>query len=528
MKMACVQMEAPELADFESTFNRIQELLGRALEPGVDLVVFPECAWPAYFLDPAEKRILEKALSLNDRLIEHIRRQARKHSSFVAFGLVEEKGENLGNNAILVDPSGEIVLRVSKMNLWHFDRDLYESGRSFGLVDSPFGRIGLLICADARLPEIARVLSVMGADLIIDPANLTGYSFSPGNLSNPQLDFMLPARSFENGVWWVLSNKCGIESGTVPYVGGSRVISPEGVSIASARRDREEIVFVDIDLPGKRPEPHPERVPEMYGVLGEPTEDLPVTRIISESAIPSCNSFFLGAAQFGARNVEEYIVKAGKYLGNLGRLHASVVALPPADFPTGTDVHELAEMITERYAAAIGEMIVALAGSERSGEPLGVLFGSGKILASARGCHGPGRSRRAPLSATDITRTSYGNFAFVQDGEILLPECSRSLTLLGADLLLSLTAFDSGPSLEIARTRAYENKVFLVRTAPPGGNRRSFICDPYGRILAGAFEGREQAFGCQVELLSARCKEVVPGTDVIRGRNPSDYGLLCR
>ena len=71
------------------------------------------------------------------------------------------------------------------MNLWHFDRDLYEPGRSFDVVDSPFGRIGLLICADARLPEIARVLSVMGADLIIDPANLTGYSFSPKGLTNP-------------------------------------------------------------------------------------------------------------------------------------------------------------------------------------------------------------------------------------------------------------------------------------------------------------------------------------------------------
>jgi len=528
MKIASVQMKAPELTDFEGTFDRIQELLDRSLEPGVDLVVFPECAWPAYFIDPAEKRLLEKALSLNDRLIEHIRREAKKHSSFVAFGLVEEKGGTLGNNALLVDPSGGIALRVSKMNLWHFDRDLYEPGRSFDLVDSPFGRIGLLICADARLPEIARVLSVMGADLIIDPANLTGYSFSPENLSNPQLDFMLPARSFENGVWWVLSNKCGIESGTVPYVGGSRVISPEGVSVASASPDREEILFVDIDLPGKGPKPRPERIPEMYGVLGEATEDLPVAGIISEPAIPSCNSFFLGAAQFGAHDAEEYVVKAGKYLGNLGRLHASVAALPPADFPTGADVHELAGMIVERYAAALGGMIVALAGIQRSGEPLGVLFDSGEILASSRGRPGPDRDRRAPLTASDIAGTPYGNFAFVHDEEILLPEYSRSLTLLGADLLLSLTAFESGPSLEIARTRAYENKVFLVRTAPPGGGGRSFICDPYGRILASAFEGWEQAFGCQVELLSARCKEVVPGTDVIRGRKPSDYGLLCR
>ena len=112
MRIACVQMEAPELAGFERTFSRIQCLLGEALQPGVDLVVFPECAWPAYFIDPGERRLLREALSLNERLIDHIRRKAREHASYVAFGLVEEKGGKLGNNAILVDPSGEMVLRV--------------------------------------------------------------------------------------------------------------------------------------------------------------------------------------------------------------------------------------------------------------------------------------------------------------------------------------------------------------------------------------------------------------------------------
>ena len=520
MRIACVQMEAPELAGFERTFSRIQCLLGEALQPGVDLVVFPECAWPAYFIDPGVRRLLREALSLNERLIDHIRRKAREHASYVAFGLVEEKGGKLGNNAILVDPSGEMVLRVSKMNLWHFDRDLYEPGRSFDVVDSPFGRIGLLICADARLPEIARVLSVMGADLIIDPANLTGYSFSPKGLTNPQLDFMLPARAFENGVWWVLSNKCGIESAAVPYVGGSRVISPEGVSVASASPDREEILFVDIGLPERRPASLPERSPAAYGVLAEPTESLPVTGITSQPAIPSCSSFFLGAAQFGAEDAEEYILKAGKHLATLGRLHASVAALPPADFLPAPGIHELADAIREKHGAVMGGMIVALAGGGRGGEPLGVIFDAGKILASSRGT--------PPLSASDIVGTRHGNFAFVHGEGILLPEYARSLTLLGADLMFSLTDSLSGPSLEIARTRAYENKVFRVRSASPGEARRSFICDPYGRILSSAFIDGEQVFGCQVELLSARCKEVVPGTDVIRGRRPCDYRLLCR
>ncbi|HPK42896.1 MAG TPA: nitrilase-related carbon-nitrogen hydrolase, partial [Synergistales bacterium] len=85
MRIACVQMEAPELAGFERTFSRIQCLLGEALQPGVDLVVFPECAWPAYFIDPAaEKTALKEALSLNERLIDHIRRKAREHASYVA------------------------------------------------------------------------------------------------------------------------------------------------------------------------------------------------------------------------------------------------------------------------------------------------------------------------------------------------------------------------------------------------------------------------------------------------------------
>jgi len=527
MRIACVQMKAPELTFFERTYSQILELLGEALKPGVDLVVFPECTWPAYFIDPLESQVLEEALSLNGQLIESICHKARENSSYVALGLIGKEEGKISNDGILVDPSGKVILRASKMNLWHFDKDIYEPGKRFDVVETPFGRVGLLICADARLPEIPRILSLMSADLIIDLANLTGYSFSPKNLTNPQLEFMLQTRAFENQVWWILSNKCGIESETIPYVGGSRVISPDGITLVSASSDKEEIIFADIDLPREEERIHPKRIPETYAVIKEPTIALPVVKISSEPVIPSHQSFFLGVAQFGAENVEEYLAKTGKFLDRLGRLHSSLVVLPYAGPFPESNVFELSEMIAEKFLKRWEGMIIALSAKDSGSCSRGVLFDSGKVLASSKH-HGWKEDRLLPLSVSDINQTAFGNISFVDDEEILLPEHSRCLTLLGSDMLFWLSSQETGLCLEIARTRAYENRVFLVRSSSPMKDGRSFICDPNGRVLASAFMGWEQAFGCQVELSLTKCKEVVPGTDVIQGRRPYDYDSLCQ
>jgi len=80
-----------------------------------------------------------------------------------------------------------------------------------------------------------------------------------------------------------------------------------------------------------------------------------------------------------------------------------------------------------------------------------------------------------------------------------------------------------------ARTRASENRIFVMVAntcgQQTGGN--SLIANPTGLIPAAAFQGIEQA-ATQIEIASARCKDVVPGSNVIKDRVPGIYKELWK
>ena len=214
--------------------------------------------------------------------------------------------------------SGEIVLGVSKMNLWHFDRDLYEPGRSFDVVDSPFGRIGLLISptrVSGNRPGALRD----GADLIIDsePHGLRRYPSS----AQPAAGFHVAQGFPEQGMVDPL-RQCG-EVGGGPRGRQQGDIS-EGACRFSKRTGR--VLFADIDLPGKGSALL--KGPPRCGVLARPPS-LPVTGIASPRR-PLLRGFSWGR-QFRSGDARVH-PQGGKHLaaGPAARIRRG---LPPAFLP---------------------------------------------------------------------------------------------------------------------------------------------------------------------------------------------------
>jgi predicted amidohydrolase len=91
---------------------------------------------------------------------------------FVAAGLVERAGDKLFNSAVLIDPSGEILLVHRKINELELAHDLYSIGDRLGVAHTPLGTLGLNICADnfADSLAIGHVLARMGAQVILSPS----------------------------------------------------------------------------------------------------------------------------------------------------------------------------------------------------------------------------------------------------------------------------------------------------------------------------------------------------------------------
>lgn len=171
-EVACIQLEARDVSQYEQTEKEILEWIDSLCsEEKVDLLVFPECAWPAYFLRENEEAA-ELALKRTPNFMKEVAQRAAHYRVHIAMGLYVQENGLLRNAGFLWGPEGEILGRVYKSNLWHFDRKFIEAGELFSVIDTSLGKLGMMICADGRAPEIARILAEKGAEVIIDMAGL--------------------------------------------------------------------------------------------------------------------------------------------------------------------------------------------------------------------------------------------------------------------------------------------------------------------------------------------------------------------
>jgi 5-aminopentanamidase len=176
----------------------------------------------------------------------------------------------LYNSAALVDPGGlRAVYR--KAHLWDAEGDFFTPGTAPPpVVDTAFGRIGMMICYDVEFPEWVRVPALAGADLLAVPTNWPAEPVPPGERPNVVLN--VQAAAFANRIFVAAACRVGAERG-VSWVGGSLVAGPDGYPLAGpAGAADPELVIADCDLArardkatGPRNDAFADRRPALYG-----------------------------------------------------------------------------------------------------------------------------------------------------------------------------------------------------------------------------------------------------------------------
>jgi predicted amidohydrolase len=231
--VAAVQTD-PRLGDVAGNLDRIASWTRRAANEGAELVVFPECAVNGYRYDSREEA-LGDAQTVPGPATDVLEGVAAKTGVHVAVGIVERDGDRLYNCAALIGPDGLVTkYRKTHIPFQAVDRFVTPGDIPLHVVETPIGRVGMLICYDLRFPEPARVLALSGVQII---ANLT-------NLPPPgwvQPEFIFRARAAENRVWLVCADRVGTERG-VEFIGRSAIVGPSGVTLAEARESAEEML----------------------------------------------------------------------------------------------------------------------------------------------------------------------------------------------------------------------------------------------------------------------------------------------
>lgn len=237
MRLACVQADVA-FADPAVNARAVIERLEVEAAAGTDLAVFPECFLTGYCVGTVAQAA-QISIPHEHPAVTALCEAAADLRVGVSVGYVAAEGESLFNVAMLVLPDGtRHVYRKTHLPFMGVDR-FVQSGAALEVVQTPWGRVGTLVCFDLRFPEAVRALALQGAELVLLPTNWpTGAEASPG--------FILPVRAIENRIFMAACNRVGTENG-FRFIGRSKIVGIEGEVLAEAGEEAC-VIRAELDL----------------------------------------------------------------------------------------------------------------------------------------------------------------------------------------------------------------------------------------------------------------------------------------
>lgn len=257
-RATCIQMrserasEAPDDAAARAVIGRNQARLVQLIETALasperpDLVVFPEFGMQGPPLGmPVRDWIARACGTLDGWITEPLRVLAKREGIYIAgnmFEAPEEWPDRYFNSSFIIGPEGRVILNYRRVNVAAFPsvHDFMTDylrvtpvGQVFPVADTPLGKLCVIACGEINVPEVARVMMMQGAEVILHPTNSR---FSPAQ------EAAKLARVAENMSYMVSANVAGpigfSPEGT--FVGGrSHILDHMGETLAF-QEDAEE------------------------------------------------------------------------------------------------------------------------------------------------------------------------------------------------------------------------------------------------------------------------------------------------
>lgn len=245
LRIAQVQMSVTRNKD--ENIRRAARMIRQAAEQGAELAMLPEmfcCPYENAAFRPygeAEGGPAQQALSA----------LAGELGIWIVGGSVPElEDEKVYNTAYVYDSSGRQVARHRKMHLFDIDveggqrfmeSDTLSPGNEVTVFDTPWGRMGLCICFDLRFEELARVMTLQGAQAIFVPA---AFNMTTGPA---HWELLFRQRAVDNQLFTIGTSPARNEQETYVAWGHSVICDPWG-SVLHQCGAGEELAVTTLDL----------------------------------------------------------------------------------------------------------------------------------------------------------------------------------------------------------------------------------------------------------------------------------------
>jgi nitrilase len=292
VKVAVVQ-RPPVLLDREATLKAAVEAVSELADAGAGLAVFPETYLPGYpvwiwSLRPGDDyglsqdihaHLLGNTVDLSTDDLAPLQQAAAERGVVVVCGVHEREGSfsraTIYNTLVTIGADGAILNRHRKLMPTNPERMVWGQGDASGLrvIDTPFGRLGGLICWENYMPLARYTLYAEGIQI---------YVASTWDSGDAWIATMRHIAS--EGRCWVVGSGCALHTRDIPpsfpsrdqvfqnpdvwiNSGDSVIVGPDGQIVAGPLRDDYGILYADVD-PEMSPALH--RTLDVAGHYGRP------------------------------------------------------------------------------------------------------------------------------------------------------------------------------------------------------------------------------------------------------------------
>jgi predicted amidohydrolase len=270
MNIAVAQFE-PKDGDKKYNLSIIDKLTQKAKLNGADVISFHEMSITAYTF--TKDLNLTEIIALSEEIpngesTKQLITLSKKYDIPILAGLVEKENGEIFNTYICVN-NGQVVAKYRKLH--PFISKYMSPGSDYVVFDLLGWKCGILICYDNNIIENVRATVLLGAEVIFAP-HVTGCTPSamPGRgyvddkyWQNRELDPVslrlefdgpkgrgwlmrwLPARAYDNGVYYAFTNPIGYDGAHLKN-GNSMIIDPYGEVLTEIRSFKEDITIATI------------------------------------------------------------------------------------------------------------------------------------------------------------------------------------------------------------------------------------------------------------------------------------------
>ncbi|NUB43731.1 N-carbamoylputrescine amidase [Fertoebacter nigrum] len=269
--------------DLAANADWAEALVRQAAAQGAQVILIQELFATPYFCITQRPEYFGLAQPLAGHpLIARFAALAKELGVVLPLSFFERAGQAHFNSMAMIDADGAVLGIYRKTHIPQgpgYEEKYYFSpgDTGFRVWDTRFGRIGVGICWDQWFPEAARVMALLGAEMILYPTAIGSEPPSPGYDSQPHWEMAMRGHAAANILPVIAANRIGTEKapeGTeVTFYGSSFIADHTGQLLAKASRDAEEVLVATLDLDAIASLRATwglfrDRRPEVYGVVG--------------------------------------------------------------------------------------------------------------------------------------------------------------------------------------------------------------------------------------------------------------------